>query len=117
MIPNTEYLVIAKDNQGRPQNYYTDSLKDAEELYFGLKADRRIEYAELCAGTPGHWSSKRLYERSPRLTKWNGKKWVLPQGKWREIAERLAAYEDMGTPDEIREMLKYRGWLDDPVGF
>ena len=36
-----------------------------------------------------------------RLTKWNGKKWVLPQGRtsdgesyWRIIAERLAEYEN-----------------------
>ena len=39
-----------------------------------------------------------------RLTRWNGKKWVLPQGKgsFRRIAERLAAYENTGlTPDEI----------------
>lgn len=62
---------------------------------------------------------KRLYQRydkasykMERLTKWNGKKWVLPQGKnsdgesnWRIIAERLAAYENTGmTPDEIKRL-------------
>lgn len=37
-----------------------------------------------------------------RLTKWNGKKWLLPQGAWREIADRLAAYENTGMePEEI----------------
>ena len=44
-----------------------------------------------------------------RLTTWNGKKYVLPQGKtangesnWRLIAERLAAYENTGLePEEI----------------
>lgn len=37
-----------------------------------------------------------------RLTSWNGKKWILPQGRWREIAERLAAYENTGfEPEEI----------------
>lgn len=44
-----------------------------------------------------------------RLTRWNGKKWVLPQGKtsdgesyFRIIAERLAAYENTGLePEEI----------------
>lgn len=39
-----------------------------------------------------------------RLTKWNGNKFVLPQGKgsFRIIAERLAAYENTGLePDEI----------------
>ena len=44
-----------------------------------------------------------------RLTNWNGKKWVLPQGRtsdgesyWRIIAERLAAYENTGLePEEI----------------
>lgn len=37
-----------------------------------------------------------------RLTRWNGKKWLLPQGSWREIADRLAAYENTGLePAEI----------------
>ena len=44
-----------------------------------------------------------------RLTTWNGKKWVLPQGRtangesyWRLIADRLAAYENTGLePEEI----------------
>lgn len=37
-----------------------------------------------------------------RMTRWNGKKWILPQGQWREITERLAAYENTGLePDEI----------------
>ena len=50
-----------------------------------------------------------------RLTKWNGKKWVLPQGRtadgesyFRIIAERLAAYENTGmTPEEIETMKKH----------
>ena len=50
--------------------------------------------------------------RMDRLTKWNGKKWVLPQGRtsdgesyWRIIAERLAEYENtMLTPAEIERM-------------
>ena len=38
----------------------------------------------------------------PRLTRWNGKKWILPQGAWREIADRLAAYENTGLePEEV----------------
>ena len=48
-----------------------------------------------------------------RLTRWNGKKWVLPQGRtaygrsyWRIIAEKLAKYEDIGSPEEIRKKLK-----------
>ena len=42
-----------------------------------------------------------------RLTKWNGKKWVLPQGMWREIADRLAAYENTGLgPEEIAALLE-----------
>lgn len=41
-----------------------------------------------------------------RLTHWNGKKWVLPQGQWREIAERLAAYENTGLEPEQIEALK-----------
>lgn len=37
-----------------------------------------------------------------RLTRWNGKKWILPQGSWREIADRLAAYENTGLePEEV----------------
>lgn len=40
-----------------------------------------------------------------RLTYWNGKKWILPQGSWREIADRLAAYENTGLePDEIAQL-------------
>ena len=43
-----------------------------------------------------------------RLTHWNGKKYILPQGRgvWREIAERLAAYENTGLEPEEIEMLK-----------
>ena len=44
-----------------------------------------------------------------RLTRWNGEKYILPQGRtsggesnWRRIAERLGAYEDTGLdPEEI----------------
>ena len=51
-------------------------------------------------------------ERMDRLTSWNGKKWVLPQGRthkgesyWRIIAERLAAYENTGLmPEEIEKL-------------
>ena len=41
-----------------------------------------------------------------RLTHWNGKKYILPQGAWREIAERLAAYENTGLEPEEIEALK-----------
>ena len=49
-----------------------------------------------------------------RLTRWNGSKWVLPQGRtedgesfWRLIAERLAAYENTGlSPEEIEDLKK-----------
>lgn len=41
-----------------------------------------------------------------RLTRWNGSKWVLPQGQWREITERLAAYENTGLePEKIETRL------------
>lgn len=43
-----------------------------------------------------------------RLTRWNGKKYVLPQGHgvWRKIAERLAAYENSGVePDKLGSSL------------
>lgn len=47
-----------------------------------------------------------------RLTTWNGSKYILPQGRdadgksnWRRIAERLAAYENIGSPEEIEEKL------------
>ena len=42
-----------------------------------------------------------------RMTKWNGKKYILPQGYgvWRKIAERLAAYENTGLePEDIMAM-------------
>lgn len=52
-----------------------------------------------------------------RLTKWNGQKWVLPQGRtsdghsyWRIIAERLAEYENTGlTPEEIVSLKERSG--------
>ena len=44
-----------------------------------------------------------------RLTRWNGKKYVLPQGRtWRMIAERLAAYENTGLEPEEIDALKHR---------
>lgn len=42
-----------------------------------------------------------------RLTRWNGSKWVLPQGigAFREVADRLAAYENTGIePEEMRAL-------------
>ena len=52
-------------------------------------------------------------DASKRLTKWNGKKYTLPQGRnengesyWRIIAERLAAYENTGLEPEEIEKLK-----------
>lgn len=45
-----------------------------------------------------------------RLTRWNGKKYVLPQGMWREIAERLAAYENTGLePEQVAELQTEQG--------
>ena len=52
-----------------------------------------------------------------RMTKWNGNKWVLPQGRtsdgesyWRLIAERLAAYENTGLePEEIQRLKEGKG--------
>ena len=48
-----------------------------------------------------------------RMTRWNGTKWVLPQGRthdgesyWRLIAERLAAYENTGLEPQDIETLK-----------
>ena len=42
-----------------------------------------------------------------RLTYWNGKKYCLPQRMWREIADRLAAYENTGLePEEIASLLE-----------
>lgn len=50
-----------------------------------------------------------------RLTRWNGSKWVLPQGMWREIADRLAAYENTGLePEQIVEMQR-GGDVEKPV--
>ena len=45
-----------------------------------------------------------------RLTRWNGKKWVLPQGMWREITDRLAAYENTGLePEQIKQLQTEQG--------
>ena len=49
-----------------------------------------------------------------RLTKWNGQKYVLPQGRtsdgrsyWRIIADRLAAYENTGlAPEDVEQVKK-----------
>lgn len=44
-----------------------------------------------------------------RITKWNGNKYVLTQGRgsFREIADRLAAYENTGLePEEIKKLLR-----------
>lgn len=49
-----------------------------------------------------------------RLTRWNGSKYILPQGRtpdgisyWRVIADRLAEYENtMLTPQAIEELKK-----------
>ena len=54
-----------------------------------------------------------------RLTIWNGKKWVLPQGRtsdgesnWRRIAERLAAYENTGLePEECAAERAKGSWI------
>ena len=47
-----------------------------------------------------------------RLTHWNGKKWILPQGRtndggsyWRVVADTLAEYENIGTIKEIKAKL------------
>lgn len=46
-----------------------------------------------------------------RLTKWNGEKYILPQGRtsdgksyWRLIAEKLARYENLGTVEELKAL-------------
>lgn len=46
-----------------------------------------------------------------RLTRWNGEKYILPQGRtsdgksyWRIIAEKLAEYENLGTVEELRAL-------------
>lgn len=45
-----------------------------------------------------------------RITRWNGKKYVLPQGAgtFRMIAERLAAYENTRLEPEEIDALKHR---------
>ena len=60
----------------------------------------------------GDLQKQEVKKHPERLTKWNGKKWILPQGKnqngesyWRIIADRLAAYENNGlTQDEIENL-------------
>lgn len=48
-----------------------------------------------------------------RLTKWNGEKYILPQGRtsdgksyWRIIAERLAEYENLGTVEDLKKLME-----------
>ncbi len=49
-----------------------------------------------------------------RLTRWNGKKFILPQGAgvWRTIAEKLAAYEEA---EEKGTLLVLPATVGDPV--
>lgn len=49
---------------------------------------------------------RRIHDPKDRLTTWNGKKYILPQGRgtWRLIADRLAAYENCGLePEELNK--------------
>lgn len=50
-----------------------------------------------------------------RLTYWNGKKYCLPQGMWREIADRLAAYENTGLEPEEIATLQTAGRSEDAL--
>lgn len=53
-------------------------------------------------------------EKAERLTIWNGRRWILKQGKasdggsyWRMTTDKLAAYENTGLePDEVARVIE-----------
>jgi len=49
-----------------------------------------------------------------RMTRWNGKKWVLPQGRvWREIADRMATYENTGLePEKLNDRMYELAYIE-----
>lgn len=60
---------------------------------------------------------RRIHDPKGRLTTWNGKKYILPQGHgaWRRIADRLAAYENCGLdPEKLNESI-YSRPESDPI--
>ena len=73
-----------------------------------------VEYTESIAKDIEEIFERSKLEYDRRLTKWNGSKYILPQGRtkngesyWRIIADRLAAYENTGLePDQISSKIK-----------
>lgn len=94
------YIMADIQKSGRPMKSYVDTIREGYRR-FGF--DEKILDDALEEVGCGDMI---------RLTRWNGERWILPQGRtsdgrsyWRLIAERLAAYEDTGlTPEEIENL-------------
>lgn len=53
--PETEYLVEARDQNGRYQKAYCDTLEEAEDAAAELGS--AFEYVEILKGYPGEWET------------------------------------------------------------
>ena len=54
-VPETQYLVQARDQNGRAQRAYCSTKAEAVEVFEELA--RGYEYAEVLEGYPGEWES------------------------------------------------------------
>lgn len=54
-VPETEYLVEARDQSGRSQKAYCDTLEEAEDAAAELGS--AFEYVEILKGCPGEWET------------------------------------------------------------
>ena len=99
------FVYIMHENRkiGIPTQHYIDTCLEGYEDFGFDRAfiDEAVAFSYEKVGV------------EDRLTTWNGKKWVLPQGRtsdghsyWRIIAERLAEYENTGLTPEAIERLK-----------
>ena len=54
-VPETEYLVEARDQNGRGQKAYCSTEEEAEEVFEELA--KAYEFVEILEGYPGEWES------------------------------------------------------------
>ena len=54
-VPETQYLVEARDQNGRCQKAYCDTLEEAGEI--ATEYENGYEFVEILEGYPGEWES------------------------------------------------------------
>lgn len=54
-VPETQYLVEARDHHGAMQRAYCDTLEEAGEI--ATKYGNSYEFVEILRGYPGEWES------------------------------------------------------------